>query len=61
MLTKFDLYIALMYFIWKTGTLYLQQDLSFQNKTMATDWCDDLLEEVESTPTSTELICYMST
>jgi hypothetical protein len=58
MLTKYDVYIALMYFVWKTLGMYLQQE----KNPSSNNWCDDLLEEeVETIPTSTELICYMST
>ena len=64
MLTKYDVYIALLYVFWKTLITYLQQDQSLGNSTYSHDLCDDLLEEVvevETIPTRTELICYMST
>jgi hypothetical protein len=61
MLTKYDVYIALLYFVWKTWILYLHQDTSVGNQTTEPDWCDDLLEEVETPATRTTLVCYMST
>jgi hypothetical protein len=49
MLTKYDLFIALLYVVGKTLILYSKQEQSFGNLTNNTDLCeDDLLEEVVS-------------